>query len=134
VKDFIAPSARETSLLSMMALSWRELLQTSMRQTSNAAIQTARLTGSRRRMSSAACASARRFKRIGIVVKTGSNSGQGCPDGDGELGRDLLEFRGLLRGQLGSQESGGVHDHAFDHEFLLEFLHDEFRTGGAAGN
>src|SRR6476619_5060433 len=105
--SFIWPSARETSRLTIMDLSWSELLQTSIRQISSAAAISARFTGSRRRMSSAAWASASRFKRIGILVR-GLYRGQRGANRHGELGGDLFQFCGLLWGQFGFQKSGRV--------------------------
>src|SRR6185369_10724476 len=55
----------------------------------------ARLTGSLRRNSSAAWASASRLMRMGMVLQ-GSH---GCADGDSELRGDGIQFRGLLRGK-----------------------------------
>src|SRR5258708_10932917 len=62
-----------------------------------------------------------------------SESREGGADGDGELGGDLVNLAGLLRGQGQFQEADGVPGFALDHQLGLKNLHDEFRAGGGAG-
>ena len=127
VQVFISAATEPRAELDTMALSCNELAQASTMAISSAAAQIARLTGSLRRCSSAACDSASRLRRIGIGQKL--ECGDSCADGDGQLGRDLFEFAGLLRRQFQFHERAGIPCLGFDHEFLLQSLHNEFRPG-----
>src|SRR6266446_1495965 len=92
--------------------------------------QMARLTGSRRRISSDACDSASRLMCIGIESK----SGQRCAHSDRELRRYMVNFSSLLRRQCDLQKIERIPRPALDHQFGLQGLNDKFSTGRAAAD
>ena len=92
-----------------------QLLQSKGVISAEEAAQIARLTGSRRRISSSACDSANKLMRIGMRLK----SGQRGPQGDRELRRDMFHFAHLLRRQRDLQEIQRVPRLAVHHQFGL---------------
>src|SRR5215475_10475103 len=101
-----------------------ELLHSSMQKTRNAPIQIARFTGSLRRNSSCAWASANKLMRIGI----GSNGCEGCPHCYAQLRRYMLHFRHLLRWERHLQKTQRVPRFAFQHQMSLQVLYDKLRS------
>src|SRR5262245_8569259 len=116
-----------------MFLNNSELLQTSISATSSAPTKRVRLTGSLRRESSAACASARRFRRIGIS-SLGSEGGKSGAQGAGQWGTHVLQFGRLIGRQFVLQKSGRMPDLAFKHQFRLQRLNHHRRASRPAAN
>src|SRR5262245_55336996 len=114
-----------------MALTWSELLQTSIRAMTRPAPQMARLTGSRRRSSSAVWASARRLSRIGIARWSGLESGDGGSDRHRELWRYLFEDGCLVLRNLHLHEARRIPAFALEHEFILQSFEDKLGAGAA---
>src|ERR1039457_2910582 len=101
-----------------------ELNHTSDSTTKKTPMKMARFTGSRRRKSSAASASANKLMRMGIGLK-GRQRGA---DGDRQLRADVFHFHRLLAGQRQLQKAGRVPGLAFEHQFRMEHLQNHFRS------
>src|SRR5665213_278006 len=95
-----------------------ELNQTSESATRNAPIKIARFTGSRRRKSSSANASANKLIRMGIKLK-GRQRGA---NGHRQLRSDVIHFHRLLSRQRQLQEARRVPRLALHQQFRVEHL------------